>query len=612
MKLWAIVVLAALTAMVSPAGAEVWVAGQSTKVMRNQKPADSAMYDSKTGTITLHAARNEFVSFQIVFSGDMKDANVEKLVLKSGQSAIDNVEMFREHYIASPIISTVGTNSEIWDCKRFDEDLKKAGAPREFPVQMVPLSAKKHGAPFDVSAGKNEVVWVEIFVPEKAEKGDYTGSFKAGGKTLNVKLKVWNFTLPSVSHFPQLVTCSPEWIASAFGRSQKDIGQMGAIVDQYFQLAHNHRFVLTEEFYVETLDRKVPNLMSYATGEGFKGPFAAGFGLEVIPVEMGSSKGLLPTLEKNKWMNRAYAILGDEPGDKAAYQQVLDYGKKVKADTGSKLRTFITEQYEPSDKSWPRMDEGVDIFCSGGTPPDTIPAIEAKGKVVWTYNGGYAGGPYTDAPGTALRTHAWAGFATGSRLWFFWDALYIVDRQNKYLQRYKGNGRPWLDNPKPFLHDVWNDTMNFDESLKPLRNGKLYGVSSALRLNGDGILFYPGNEAGIDGPVVDFRCKEIRQGSQDFEYLYLLEKMGKKDAALAEAKKLLGDPGKLSGSSSDGQLGEIRFPYEPDGDKWEAARIRLGTMLDALGEQAIRDKVKPWNEYPNPVGHPGTLGGKRY
>jgi hypothetical protein len=607
MRLWAASLIVALASLVSTVQAQVWVVGPSVKVMRNQQPGSCSVFDSKTGTVALHAARNEFVSFQIVFAGDMKGVNVEALQLKNAQSTLDQVEMFHEHYIPAPIMSTVGANSEIWDCKRLDEELKKAGAPREFPVQMVPLGAKKYGAPFDVAPGKNEVVWVDIFVPEKAESGEYAGSLKAGGKTLPVKLKVWNFTLPSVSHFPQWVSCSPEWIASAFGRPQKDLAQMGDIVEQYFQAAHNHRFVLTEEWYPDTPKRKVPNLMGYATGEAFKGPFGAGLGAEVVPVDAGSAKAVLPVIEQQKWLNRAFVILGDEPNDKDSYQEVLNKGKQAKADTGSVLRTFITEQYEPSDKSWPRLDEGVDIFCSGLTPPATIPAIDAKGKVVWTYNNGYVGGPYIDAPGVSCRTHAWAGFLTGSRLWYFWDALYIVDRQNKY----RNAGNAFRNDPKPYLTDVWNNTLNFDESEKPARGGK-YGVKNALRLNGDGLLIYPGTEAGVNGPILDFRCKAIRQGGQDFEYLYLLEKMGKAGAAADEAKKLLGEMAKVSGTSADGQMSENRFPYDGDGDKWDAARIRLGNLLDQIGEKAIREKVAPWNEYPNPVGHPSAFGGKRY
>jgi hypothetical protein len=69
---------------------------------------------------------------------------------------------------------------------------------------------------------------------------------------------------------------------------------------------------------------------------------------------------------------------------------------------------------------------------------------------------------------------------------------------------------------------------------------------------------------------------------------------------------------KVSGTSSDGQMSENRFPYDPEGDKWDAARVRLGNLLDQIGEQAIRQKVAPWNEYPNPVGHPSVLNGKRY
>jgi len=57
---------------------------------------------------------------------------------------------------------------------------------------------------------------------------------------------------------------------------------------------------------------------------------------------------------------------------------------------------------------------------------------------------------------------------------------------------------------------------------------------------------------GIQGAIATVRLKNCRQGAVDFEYLYLLEKMGKKDVALAEAVKLLGS---LSGGavSADGQ-----------------------------------------------------------
>jgi len=49
-----------------------------------------------------------------------------------------------------------------------------------------------------------------------------------------------------------------------------------------------------------------------------------------------------------------------------------------------------------------------------------------------------------------------------------------------------------------------------------------------LRWNGDGALFYPGNDAGIEGPIASLRLKSLRDGMEDYEYFALLEQRGGK------------------------------------------------------------------------------------
>jgi hypothetical protein len=44
--------------------------------------------------------------------------------------------------------------------------------------------------------------------------------------------------------------------------------------------------------------------------------------------------------------------------------------------------------------------------------------------------------------------------------------------------------------------------------------------------NGEGVLFYPGREAGIDGPIASVRLKNLRDGMEDYEYFVLLENLG--------------------------------------------------------------------------------------
>lgn len=40
------------------------------------------------------------------------------------------------------------------------------------------------------------------------------------------------------------------------------------------------------------------------------------------------------------------------------------------------------------------------------------------------------------------------------------------------------------------------------------------------------MLFYPGTEAGIDGPIASVRLKNLRDGMEDYEYFVLLEHRG--------------------------------------------------------------------------------------
>ncbi len=587
--------------------AEIWISGPSRRVLRTEKaPAESKIWDAKSKTINLFAARNEFVAFQIVCAGELKGVDLKPFALKGqGSNELKHVHLFRAHWLKTPVLSQYSAKRRPKDVEYLDKRCKELGAPREFPVQLVPLTAKKYGAPFDVSPDRNEVIWTDIFVPEEAEAGTYNGSFEVAGQAIKVNLTVWNFTLPSVSHFPHWCYIGPEQIAWGNGLPAQKIPQMQEYFDAYFQMAHNHRISLNEglgygEDYIKAANRKY---YDHYTGKAFKGPFAAGFGFELGT----ANQKVFELVKKEGWLNRVFTYLADEPGSKEAYEAVIARGKKVKADTGGQLMRFVTEQYKPSKPDWPHLDEAVDIFCSSGIAPSEIPAVEAKGNVVWTYNGGHMGSAALDAPAPVMRSQAWAGFVSGSRAWYFWEAGYVVDKHNKW----KKERRLINKNPPKYLTDTWNNPLNFDEATKPWKNGKIYPAAWSIRINGDGLLFYPGKEAGVQGPISCIRMKNIRQGAQDFEYLYLLEKMGQREVALKEAKKLIGDEAD-SVTSSDGQSGKKKFDYQKNPAHWDEARIRLGNVLHKIGDEAIRAKIKPYNQYPNPVGHPDFYGGKRY
>ena len=55
--------------------------------------------------------------------------------------------------------------------------------------------------------------------------------------------------------------------------------------------------------------------------------------------------------------------------------------------------------------------------------------------------------------------------------------------------------------------DIWNDPLAFPGA------------------NGDGYILYPGRKYGIHGPIGTMRLEMIRDGQEDYEYLYILEEL---------------------------------------------------------------------------------------
>jgi hypothetical protein len=176
----------------------VWVVSSLQRV----GPADPA---GTTVLAQMTAARGEYESFQIIVrapeSGGLTNVNVAVTELTgSGGHVVskNNIALFREQYVqvvsASP--DWGGSNRPL--------------GPGWYPDGLIPFvdpdagSALKggslHAAPFNVPAGKNQPVWVDVFVPRTAAAGDYTSRFivssDQGSTEGRIALRVWHFTLP--------------------------------------------------------------------------------------------------------------------------------------------------------------------------------------------------------------------------------------------------------------------------------------------------------------------------------------------------------------------------------------------------------------------------------
>jgi len=81
------------------------------------------------------------------------------------------------------------------------------------------------------------------------------------------------------------------------------------------------------------------------------------------------------------------------------------------------------------------------------------------------------------------------------------------------------------------VYDPWTDAATYVHNPRA-DDERVY--------NADGSLVYPGRAVGYDGIAPSMRLKALRDGIEDYEYLAILERAGKKEEADAIVSGLAG------------------------------------------------------------------------
>jgi hypothetical protein len=252
-----------------------------------------------------------------------------------------------------------------------------------------------------------------------------------------------------------------------------------------------------------------------------------------------------------------FLYLPDEPYP-AQYPEVRRLADNVRSNRGPgrHLPLFLTKAVVPELEGVP------DIWC---VPPQALElkqaaAERARGRRVWTYNGGRPQGPtpVIDAPATEARAIAWASFKHDLGLYFYWHG-----------DHWRHNGQKQGERKQ----NVWGNPITFDNRGQPHKPVEDQGF-----INGDGVLMYPGQEVlhpeedrGIEGPVSTVQLANLRRGLQDHLYLTLARQAGLEplvqETLLAVVPRMYSDAGDAVG-------------FAETGDAYEAARLKLGEAIE--------------------------------
>ncbi|WP_054956343.1 DUF4091 domain-containing protein [Paenibacillus dakarensis] len=460
---------------------DVWVPTNTEKVLRNQPFPEPA-----NAVIRLGAARNEYESAQLIVKAGNQplqklQISMSELKQKDGSAKIskDDIQLFRQHYV-EVTVSTTAAYPKGW-----------------YPDALIPLDGT-----LDVAAGNNQGIWIKVHIPKGQPAGTYTGEVmlhELGNPVrVTVELTVWDFELTDESHAK---TNFGVWGGPVQEHHGNVVGEEAwKYIEKYYMASVEHRltpgFLPIPDTDIESYVERAPKYINDPRISAYRLPYYRTADGEP---DIERIRQLVDRLREKDLLSKAYFYVSeiDEPTrDKYDRVKQIDHALEEAAPGVPHLVTI-----QPVDE----LTGDVDIWVPDIEKFDPVFAKEqqAAGDSVWWYTYVKPKHPYPsyhvddDLVGTRLLT--WMQRDNGVEGTLYW-ATTQFGKYDYALKKY-------------IPRDVWKDPLAFPGA------------------NGDGYLFYPGTEVGVDGPIGTIRLEVLRESMEDYEYLWMYEQGLRKAAA---------------------------------------------------------------------------------
>ncbi len=480
----------------APAAVQVGVATPMQKVMIEGKrlgwPFQAEYEGWLANSYSVSLARNEHEAFQVVVIPDQNLTNarvtVSTLQPQNGQGAFNGT-------LGVWLVGHVRCSSQ----PRSDLNI-------QYPPYLVDYKGGWWPDPLltftnscSINANDRVAYWVDVNARDNTPAGDYAATItvQADGIspiTMPLSVRVWGFTLPAKPTLPTAFSIDSLWQASwVYGSSWTTTLQ-----NQFYQMHQDHRLNVSEIY-------TPPRASSFFTPWLSK---SNAFCLSLVPTNNPS--GLQSLYNYFVGLGRlpeTYVYGYDEIGPDR-FQEMYNTFTSLHS-TYPGLKTMTTA-YDASYGTAPNtyfLRDAVDIWVPGtvGYSKTAAESLRAEGKEAWWY---IAEGPrhpyanwYVQYPAIEARLllgamtykHAAGGF------------LYYAVTNWGYNTGLPKN-QPITSGP----YTNWNPVVAWSDKY----NGWL---------DGDGQLYCAG-PANV-GPLPTIRLENIRDGLEDYEYLYRLKQV---------------------------------------------------------------------------------------
>ena len=605
-----------------PGGGLVWAEGSSRKVLLTDPAPASILRQAQDAAWVwdschprLHAARNETEPVQLVITAGTQpltgvtvavsnlrlrpepfagaqDRPVEGLATGSGvianaSATIDQAQitLYREAYY------TVSQPSDPYGYGL------PAGVlvPGAIPDVLIPFEDPYNpgqlvGVPFDVPAGQNQPIWIDLAVPSGTPPGTYQGTATVttdqGSLSLPLELVVWNFTLPAQPSVFISFPMDPLWtLPPQYGVSANDKNAIYALTDKHFEALADHRlapmslyltpavtevagqvqldWTQADPLYQHWLDTYgllgfyVPDVYDgdndrYHISDGTGTPYTQADFNDPTFVDKAKQyyAAVRDHLASQGWWDRAWAYpddetewVADEPMHNGSTgHQRLEAWAQLLREVNTDYRITASSVYPvpvgPPDRGWPDLKGLVDDWNVVVQDADLDPALWesrlALGETLSFYHNDW--GDFLDYKATLHRGLGWVAYKYGAWAVTGWAAAAWIGENTVDVVN------PWTAPVTP-----------------------VYGY-------GGGALFWPGHHIegdqnkNVDGPLPSIRLKLAREAVEDHDYLTLLAAQTSSDYAQALVR---------------GLIPRDYWDWDPSPEAIYALRNKIGQLLDS-------------------------------
>jgi hypothetical protein len=513
-------------------GLGVWWCESGWKVGRERALPEPTR--GKPKPVSVSAARGEFEPVQVVLrpEQDCQLLWAEVILSRKGRGK------------AAPIAVRIDEVAYVQVTHPTDPTCRPGWYPDPLPALAFPLA---------LSSGKNQPLWLTFHVARDAEPGDYRGELKLrtslGEVRVPLQVHVYDFTLPEETHLKSALGLGTDTVnryqclevqhdqAMAFDNYLANFAEHRISPYSFYDYAPIDVRFLGEgtnkhaQVDFTRFDQAAERWLDRAHFNTFQLPLRGMGGGTFYSRHLGELEGFQEGtpefarlfqdylgqierhLEQRGWLRKAFVYWFDEPAAKD-FEFVGQGMERLKA-AAPGIKRMLTVEPQP-----PLLGQ-VDIWC-GLTPkwtPELVSERRQAGERVWWYICCAPHAPYVtefiDHPGTELRLWPWQSWQYGVQGILIWATTYWTSPAAF---------------PPPKLQDPWTDPMSYTSGYgeKPGEVG-YWG-------NGDGRFLYPprrdpaaDKRACLDGPVNSLRWESLRDGMEDYEYLWLLREASQRE-----------------------------------------------------------------------------------